>query len=149
MSRPALTTRKPVDQLTADDLAVFAIWEFAIDEEGAEDGQDETWVRPVDSRVVPLDAWSLSVAADFRTSSGASSPGLVGVTTAQGIELGHAVLLPGGRYVFVEAHEPDGRTRTADALNLAEHDVFPLTFTLRVPIEGESELRTGSLPQAR
>src|SRR3954462_3252023 len=43
----SLTTRKPVDELTAADLEAFPVWEYADDEEGDDEDQDETWVRPV------------------------------------------------------------------------------------------------------
>jgi hypothetical protein len=52
-----LKTRKPVNELTVEDLLAFPIWEFAADEEGAE-GQDETWVRPVRHSQVPREAYS-------------------------------------------------------------------------------------------
>ena len=41
--------RKPIDKLTIADLERFAVWEYAIDEEGLL-GQDETTVRPADRR---------------------------------------------------------------------------------------------------
>ena len=41
----AATIRKQVTDLRPDDLAQFAIWEFALDEEG-EEGQDEETLRP-------------------------------------------------------------------------------------------------------
>jgi hypothetical protein len=52
MAAVCLCTRKPVDQLTLGDFAAFPVWEYANDEQGAE-GRDETWVRPVDTTVVP------------------------------------------------------------------------------------------------
>jgi hypothetical protein len=144
LTRPTLSTRKPIDQLTADDLVVFPIWEFATDEEDTE-GQDETWVRPVDAPAIRTGLWSLSVAADFRTASGLLVPGFVGVTTADGIELGHSVLLPDAKYVFVDVRDESARSRTARALDLIESKLFPLTFTLRVRIGKEKEFREGSI----
>jgi hypothetical protein len=144
LKRPTLSTRKPIDRLSPDDLLVFPIWEFAIDEEGIE-GRDETWVRPVGARTIRKGLWSLSVAADFRTSSGAAIPGFVGVTTAGGIELGGGVLLPGTKYVFVDVSDASGRAKTAKALALSVQETFPLTFTLRVLIGREKNFRTGCL----
>jgi hypothetical protein len=40
-----MTIRKDVSGLTQDDLEMFPVWEFALDEEG-EEGQDEAKVRP-------------------------------------------------------------------------------------------------------
>ena len=37
---------KSLDDITLDDALKFPIWEWALDEEG-EDGQDETWQRPI------------------------------------------------------------------------------------------------------
>ena len=41
--------RKPVDELTIEDFIDSPIWEWAIDEEGNE-GQDETWVSPLETQ---------------------------------------------------------------------------------------------------
>lgn len=140
--RPTLKTRKPIDELTAADLTAFPIWEFADDEEGEED-QDETWVRPVDAQVVRKGQWSLSVAAEFRTRAGTTIPGLMGVTTAEGVDIGDAVLLPDSKYIFVDAGSPKARRETAKALGLTSREIFPLQYTLRVRIGREKELRTG------
>ncbi len=141
--RPTLDTRKPIDSLTGADMAAFPIWEFAIDEEDIE-GRDETWVRPVNARIIPKGLYSLSVAADFQTKTGISITGFVDVTTADGIELGHGVLLPDGKYVFIDVSRNSGKIDTAKALGLNERDVFPLTFTLRVRIAQEEAFRVGS-----
>lgn len=37
---------KPLDEITLDDALKNPIWEWALDEEG-NDGQDETWQRPI------------------------------------------------------------------------------------------------------
>lgn len=143
MTPPNLHTRKPIDSLTPADLEAFPIWEFASDEEEVE-GQDETWVRPVAATVVPEDSWSLSVAADFRTPSGAVFSGIVGVTTADGVELGHGAVFAQERYVFVGFGEQFDSAEVAAALELAPSEAFPLAFTLRVLLPGESLFRTGA-----
>jgi hypothetical protein len=110
--RASLRTRMPIDHLTASDLLVDPIWEFAIDEEGIE-GQDETWVRPVDAQAVRKGLWSLSVAADFRTSAGAVVGAFVGVTTTDGVKVGDGVLLHEGKYIFLDARSAASRRSTA------------------------------------
>jgi hypothetical protein len=137
-----LKTRKPIDQLSVGDLVAFPIWEFATDEEDSE-GQDETWVRPVDARSIRKGLWSLSVATDYHTRAGASIAGFIGVSTAEGVEIDNAVLLPKGKYIFVDVRSPASRRATAKALGLSVKDVFPLKFTLRVPIGREKTFRTG------
>lgn len=142
-----LASRKPIDEITTRDLEAFPIWEFAMDEESIE-GRDETWIRPVPASAVPHDSYSLSVAADFLTSSGKAFPGIIGVTTAEGLEFGHGALLVEGDYLFVPtAHfflAQKARGELVNALGEAESDIFPLRFTLRVCIEGEDAPRTGS-----
>lgn len=144
--RPTLRTRKPIDQLRPEDLNVFPIWEFATDEEDVE-GRDETWVRPLRTKVVPADSYSLSVAATFKLACERELPGFVGVSTVDGVELDHAVLLPPKDYVFVPSADywnakVDYR-KAATSLGLRLKEVFPLRFTLAVVIEGEVAVRSG------
>lgn len=119
-----------------------------MDEESIE-GRDETWIRPVPMSAVPKDAYSLSVAADFLTNSGRAFAGVIGVTTAEGLEFGHGALLVEGAYLFVPtAHfflAQKARAELVNALGEAESEIFPLRFTLRVCIEGECVPRTGSI----
>ena len=42
-----MKVRKPISELTLEDLDMHPVWEYAIDEEEDED-QDETTVRPID-----------------------------------------------------------------------------------------------------
>lgn len=132
----------PIDRLSASDLIAFPVWEFAIDEEEVE-GRDETWVRPVDAKVLRAGLRSLSVAAEFRTHAGVAIPGFIGVTTARGIEIDNGVLLPEGRYVFVDVTSVASRKATAKALGMSVKNLFPLAYTLRVRIGGEKTFRAG------
>ena len=148
-----LATRKPIDEITAADLVDFPIWEFCLDEEGVE-GMDETWVRPLAAAAVPNGAYSLSVAAEFETASGLRVNGLVGVTTIAGeVEISDAVLLFGGKYLFVPGKRDmqivglgdDEKLRAAVADALGTSSVFPLRYRLGVPIEGEASHREGTV----
>jgi hypothetical protein len=140
--RPTLKTRKPIDELTASDLSAFPIWEYALDEEETEN-QDETWVRPVDAKVVRKGQWSLTVAAEFRTRTGTTFPGFIGVTTAEGIEIYGAVLLAQAKYVVVDTSNAAERRAVARLLGTSTKELFPLTYTLRVRVGREKELRAG------
>ena len=148
-----IATRKPIDQITVADLVDFPIWEFCLDEEGVE-SMDETWVRPLAAAAVPNEAYSLSVAAEFETASGLRVNGLVGVTTIAGeVEIAHAVLLFGEKYLYV----PDEQDVLIDALGdgeklraaitdaLGTSPVFPLRYRLSVTIEGEASHREGTV----
>ena len=148
-----IATRKPIDQITVADLVDFPIWEFCLDEEGVE-GMDETWVRPLAAAAVPNGAYSLSVAAEFETASGLRVNGLVGVTTAGEVEISQAVLLFGGKYLFVPdkqdmridaLRKDDEKLRAAIADALGTSPVFPLRYRLSVLIEGEASHREGTV----
>ena len=149
-----IATRKPIDQITVADLVDFPIWEFCLDEEGVE-GMDETWVRPLAAAAVPNGDYSLSVAAEFETASGLRVNGLVGVTTIAGeVEISDAVLLFGGKYLFVPDNqdtridalgEDDEKLRAAVADALGTSPVFPLRYRLSVTIEGEASHREGTV----
>jgi hypothetical protein len=135
-----LDTRKPITDLTVNDLSAFPVWEFATDEEGVE-GRDETWVRPIDTRVVPARRYSLQVAADLRTASGQTYSGFVIVSTARGtVEIDTGVILHRGEYLLL-----DYTDELLAQLGIAEADLFPISYTLRVPIEGEDVCRTGTV----
>lgn len=137
---------KPIDQLQPSDIELYPIWEFSLDEEGNEE-QDETWVRPTYSEIVGLGQYSLSVAADFETSSGKKIPGIIGVSTEEGVEFSHGALLHQGNYIFIPY--PSFFNFETEKLSLSlmlgekVSDVFPLKFTLKSKIEGEFVYRSG------
>ena len=96
-----LETRKPVDRLTVNDLSTFPVWEYALDEEGIE-GRDETWVRPLNTQVVPSGQYSLQVAADFKAACGRTYSGFVDVTTAgEPVDISGGVILHGSDYLII------------------------------------------------
>ena len=95
--------RKQVYLLTAADLAAFAVWEFALDEEGAA-GQDEATVRPrpfereLDCNVRMLIVRARFTLADGTVMSGYLTPpvqGDDGLGTLQPV-----VITPGGQVGF-------------------------------------------------
>jgi hypothetical protein len=141
-----LNTRKPIDELEPEDFAHFPIWEFATDEEENED-QDETWVRPLATRVIEPDCYALSVAARFEAASGMSLFGFVDVTTANEFEFGHGVLLHNDEYIFVPSSDyydaKKDRKIVASSLQSKVSEVFPLKFTLLVNVSGEKLPRKG------
>jgi len=138
---------KPIDQLRPDDLERFPIWEFATDEESVQ-GQDETWVRPINADSIPLGAYSLSVAAKFITPSGRELIGIVGISTGSGIEIRHAALLADNQYIFVPAlaywNAAAEYEKIATQLQLVPADTFPLQYKLLCLVAGETSHRHGS-----
>lgn len=132
MNRATLETRKPVDRLTASDLADFPVWEFAMDEEGL-DGQDETWVRPCDTRVIPARSYSLIVSVELTPACGGTHAGLIVVTTRNtNADLSGAVLLEG--YVSL-----DYREEVAAAVGKPAGSVFPIGYRSTVSLAGAGQ----------
>lgn len=144
-------------KLTAGDFHAFPIWEYAIDEEGT-GMQDETWVRPVDCAAIPKDAYSQIVASDFATPAGKRLQGFMIVTTANGpVEIdagavvgriGYRVLPRISRKLAVKRKASwivEARDRLLASLRQREGDVFPLRYSLRVPVRGERAVREGVL----
>jgi hypothetical protein len=80
---------------------------------------------------------------------------LVGVTTIAGeVEISQAVLLVGGKYLFVPdkqdmridaRREDDEKLRAVIADALGTSPVFPLRYRLSVLIEGEASHRGGTV----
>ena len=144
-----LATRKPVHLLTSDDLSAFPVWEYADDEEAVE-GRDETWVRPVPFEAVPSRSY-LIVAADFESAGGRRFRGYVFVSTLEGEpDACQAVIWSGSSCFFVANPEAvvyeSSRAELLSGLGVGEHEMFPLSFRVCLPVEGVKGRWSGVLP---
>jgi len=146
-------TRKPVDDLTVEDFLAYPIWEFALDEEGIE-GRDETWVRPVDSKQVPKGEYSQLVGSEFVTAGGENLHGFMVVSTCDGVEVQAGSLVGDGYYLPLPQMSEENARKDAPWEVRARHElekalggrglrVFPLSYTLRAAIQGETVARSG------
>jgi hypothetical protein len=141
-------TPKSVGSLTLADLAAFPIWEWADDEEGLED-RDETWVRPVDTRTVPKGSYTL-VAVGFRAACGREFEGNISVSRLEETtEFFNGVIFQGADFYLIPNPElaffEQAMTELLKGLGLSESELFPITFALRVPFDGEPNCRRGML----
>lgn len=148
MSRATLETRKPACQLTLADFAAFPVWEY-LDEDEIE-GRDETWVRPVNTSVVPRESYT-HVAAEFTAACGRQFAGYVTVSTLdESPDVCQGVIFNDQQPLFVSNPEACGyeesRKYLLTAVQLAEAEVFPLSFRLRVPVAGDRLYTGGVLP---
>ena len=136
---------KPLAELTADDLAMFELWEFANDRE---DEGDETWVRPVDSDVVPVDADNVvyHVACDVELADGRVLTGHVSVCNGE-MDADPPLVVSDAGETFDLEHPPHRRQQAAfEALFGAPFAaVFPVRWRLRLPLAGEAAYREGEL----
>ncbi|MBN1909484.1 MAG: hypothetical protein JW818_07090 [Pirellulales bacterium] len=149
MKRVNLQTRKPVDKLDLSDFTAYPVWEYADDEEAAE-GQDETWVRPVDTSVVPNGGYCL-VAVEFTAANGGKFDGFVTISTLdKSPDVCQGSIIDGAEHLFVSNSEACGRdesrTKLLKKLKLKEADLFPLAFRLGVPVARHKKYTGGTLP---
>lgn len=132
-----LATRKPVEDLTVADLEAFPVWEFAIDEEGEDEDQDETWVRPVAGDAVPAGGSSLGVAAAVRLAGGLVYPAVLFCDTPadRSIDVvAVALLTTAGRVLFSARDTPGEAARQLKRLGLPQGQVWPMEFCTRAPL---------------
>jgi hypothetical protein len=65
------------------------------------------------------------------------------------VEIRGGVILHGSDYLIILCAEmfgyPEDQARLLVRLGLSEAEVLPIMYTLRVPVEGEPQPRTGSM----
>lgn len=136
-------TRKPVTDLTATDLETFPVWEFVIDEENVE-GQDETWVKPVDTAQIPADNFSISVAAALKLANGSVYPGVMFCDTDSGLEVSAIALLTTQGRILFSAYDSQAKAEANLAkFGLSIEQVFPVAFCTRAPLASTSQYGQG------
>jgi hypothetical protein len=135
---PTLKTRKPVDELLAEDFAAFPIWEFATDEEDVP-GRDETWVRPVKTARF-RDFSGKLIGTHVTLANGARVRAMLGnvnITNARSTQhfLTLSIESAGVWFHLSRYHDFDYATQGPDALaaflGLDVADVFPIAYDLR------------------
>jgi hypothetical protein len=137
---------KPLSELTADDLAMFELWEIASD---VESDDDQPRVRPVGSDVVPVDEDDVvyRVACDVVLANGRVLSGHVGVCNGA-LDAAPPLLVDDTGRAFDLGHAPPhDRLATCEALlGVPFALAFPLRWQLRLPLAGEAAYREGELP---
>ncbi len=135
--------RKQIYELTTEDLVLYSVWEFALDEEG-EEGQDEATVRPYQPNG-PLDPSDgmFVVCARFVLAAGTQMRGYLTPPVQGDSDLGTlqpAIVVDGGQVSFwcgMLAPEPAHVTANYALLGKSEaSEVFPLRFDSDVELVG-------------
>jgi hypothetical protein len=136
---------RPIHLLSAGDLLRDPIWEYAMDEESE---GDETYVRPVRRDRVPRGPENCvyHVACDVTAASGGRFLGFVEVCEGEiGDPVPIVVGASGEYWPLDEAPRRKERPRFEAFFRASFEALFPVEWTLRVRIEGESTLRTGRI----
>jgi hypothetical protein len=141
--------RKPVNELTPDDLERFPVWEYALDEEGDE-GQDETTVRPVESDgLLDPDDGSFIVRAVLNLADGTRYTGYLNTPFQGETDLGTiqpVVVTPAGQIGFWWGMIEPTATDIAESYQRlgksSSTQIFPLRYQSDVdivdgPVAGE------------
>jgi len=137
-------TPKPVDQLCISDLVTHPLWEYAT---GAEGEYDETYVVPTAAEAVPVDCNDVvyHVACDLVTATGKSLFGFVSICNGQFHDPEPIVVgSRSGEYICL-GHPPSRRERAvyAEVIGVPYESLFPLKWTLRIPVGHEAKVREG------
>jgi hypothetical protein len=141
---PTLDTRKPVEALTARDLEAFPVWAF-VDDDGEDEEQDETWVQPVPSELIPRQALSLCVAAAARLPCGLVYPAVLFCDTYRGFKVSAAALLTvRGRSLFVPNDTLAERRKALAELGLTAAQVLPFDYCRRAPSADTGRFERGT-----
>ena len=135
--------RRQVYDLTPSDLHRYAVWEYALDEEGSE-GQDEATVRPCETcgPVDPAQGMFI-VRAAMTFADGTRLVGYVTLSAHGGADLSScqpAVVVPGGQVSFWRGMLELGPEELSTSYALLEKtspaQVFPIKFESDVSIAG-------------
>jgi hypothetical protein len=140
MSAPRI--RKQVYDLTLADLRRFPVWEYALDEEGAE-GQDEATVRPfLYVGALASSHSTLKVYASFALADGSEMWGYL-TPSGDASDLGTvqpAIISPEGQVLFWYGRlEPTSEEISASYRRLnktSSAEVFPIQFMSEVELVG-------------
>jgi len=139
-----LSTRKTVYQVTRDDFASYAVWEWAVGEDGS-DGEDESFVRPTPFTSIPKREFAQFIVAASATLRGGSvMPACAEVTVK-----GDAITVNPMSIFLYDRHLDIVATETTRALSYLtqEADNYPASWALNVPIDGEAMPRQGKVPR--
>lgn len=135
--------RKPVNELTPEDLQRFPVWEFALDEEG-EQGQDETTVRPYQTGQIlnPSDG-TFIIRASFTLADGTKLPGCLSPPADRSASIGAiqpVILLADGPLVlWCGIIAPSLQEIASEYSRLGKNaaEVFPMSFRSEVALIGD------------
>ena len=136
---------KPYSKLTRADLERSPIWEWLPEDDSVEPSEsiDESYVGPTDLLEIPTGSFGqFIVAATIDLKSGDRHRGIAEVTTAPGaISIEPTTVFLLDRHLRIPAMETN-RLLTRYTKSIGN---CPVGWTLAVPIQGETEARTGPI----
>jgi len=142
--------KKPISELTQDDLVTHPVWEFLPETED----RAETWLSNVSG--LPVDDLAGRLVGTFlRLRSGQAVPAILGNITLQSKRqtehfLGVTVFRDDGqRFDLARYHDVDadrrGPSALADFLAMSEADIFPMSYDISPVATGLPEVVSGEI----
>ncbi len=145
---------KPVTELTVEDLTRYPVWEFELEYE-SEDGQDETWVKPVKELPV-TDLSHRVVGIPIRFAGGTTGYALLGNIDLRHLRKTRQFLTcsllsrDNDWFHLARYHDSDyarnGPQALARHVNLSLEEVFPITYDISTFARGLDAVVRGSIP---
>ena len=141
----ATSTVKPYAKLTRADLEQSPIWEWVPEDDAvdASESIDESYVGPTDLVEIPTDTFGqFIVAATIDLRSGDRHPGIAEVTTDHG-----AISIEPTTVFLLDRHLqiPGVETNRLLTRYTKSKDNCPVSWSLAVLLQGETEVRTGEI----
>lgn len=137
-----MTATKPIDELSADDLAAHPVWEYAVDDEEA---HDETYVRPVVSLSVPQEPHVVyHVACEVISADGRFYDGFMSICNGALHDEAPVVVAELGQYWPLDSAPLEHERRNFEKFFGASYeDLLPVRWQLRVHVTGNPGLESG------
>jgi hypothetical protein len=137
-----MSIAKPIDQLSATDLRIHPIWEYALDEENE---HDETYVYPVAASAIPREHNNqvYHVACDLKIATGKSFVAFMSICNGELHDESPVVVGESGEYWPLDPRFLHESAQFKLFFGAPFSELFPMHWQLRVPIFGEPAFRSG------
>ena len=140
-----LAACKPFSKLKRNDLEQSPIWQWIHNDAASSDGEltDESFVEPTQFKQIPMAEFGqFIVAAEIQLKAGEPMPGICEITVANGkVGVTPVIQFLLDRQLQIPAVE----TNRLLSRYTQKLENFPTGWVLKVLVEGESELRSGSI----
>ena len=138
-----MSSAKPIDELSANDLRIYPIWEYAMDDE---EEHDETYIRPVVASVVPQELNVVYHAAcDVTAATGKSYVAFMSICNGELHDEAPVIVGNSGEYWPLDPpYTRQFAKKLEKFFGVAYNSLFPMQWRLRVPVTGEQKAWSGT-----
>ncbi|THU01551.1 hypothetical protein E9531_09315 [Lampropedia puyangensis] len=141
MKISSMDTPKPIDEISVDDLHKHPVWRYALE---SEEDYDETHVLPVTCLEVPYDNDVYHVACTLTLATGKDFVGFMSICNGNLHDDAPVVVSNEGQWSLDVAPSVRQRAIIESILGTGYEDAFPVSWTLKVMVEGEKQMLSGT-----